>query len=38
MAAAFGKALTPEEVKLLAAAYSEPALRLEPHPRVKLGS
>jgi hypothetical protein len=37
-AAAFGKALPPDEVNLLAAAYSEPALRLEPHPAVKLGS
>lgn len=36
--AAFGKALTQEEVDRLAAAYSEAAVRLHPHPGVKLGS
>jgi len=36
--AAFGKALTQAEVARLAAAYSEPAARLHPHPGVKLGS
>ncbi len=36
--AAFGDALTQSEVDRLAAAYSEPALRLHPHPGVKLGS
>jgi hypothetical protein len=36
--AAFGKALTRSEVARLAAAYSEPAVRLHPHPGVKLGS
>ena len=35
---AFGTALTPAEVAHLAAAYSEPAARLHPHPSVKLGS
>lgn len=37
-AAAFGTALTQAEVARLAAAYSEPALRLHPHSGVKLGS
>jgi hypothetical protein len=37
-AAAFGRALTQQEVGRLAAAYSEPTLRLQPHPSVKLGS
>jgi hypothetical protein len=37
-AAAFGHALTQAEVDRLAAAYSEAALRLHPHPGVKLGS
>ncbi len=36
--AAFGAALTQAEVERLAAAYSEPAARLHPHPGVKLGS
>ncbi len=36
--AAFGTALTQAEVARLAAAYSEPAVRLHPHPGVKLGS
>jgi hypothetical protein len=36
--AAFGKALTGAEVARLGAAYSEPAVRLHPHPGVKLGS
>jgi hypothetical protein len=36
--AAFGAALTQGEVERLAAAYSEPAVRLHPHPGVKLGS
>ena len=36
--AAFGRALTQAEVQALAAAYSEPAARLHPHPGVKLGS
>ncbi len=36
--AAFGTALTQAEVARLAAAYSEPAVRLHPHPAVKLGS
>jgi hypothetical protein len=36
--AAFGRALTQAEVNRLAAAYSEGALRLHPHPAVKLGS
>jgi hypothetical protein len=36
--AAFGTALTQAEVARLAADYSEPALRLHPHPGVKLGS
>jgi hypothetical protein len=36
--AAFGTALTQSEVARLAAAYSEPAVRLHPHPGVKLGS
>ncbi len=35
---AFGKALTQAEVQRLADAYSEPAVRLHPHPGVKLGS
>jgi hypothetical protein len=35
---AFGHALTQAEVEALAAAYSEPAARLHPHPGVKLGS
>ena len=36
--AAFGTALTQAEVARLATAYSEPAVRLHPHPGVKLGS
>jgi hypothetical protein len=36
--AAFGAALTQTEVDRLAAAYSEPAIRLHPHASVKLGS
>ncbi len=36
--AAFGAALTEGEVERLAAAYSEPAVQLHPHPGVKLGS
>ena len=36
--AAFGGALTQAEVNRLAAAYSEEAARLHPHPGVKLGS
>jgi hypothetical protein len=36
--AAFGAALTQGEVERLEAAYSEPAVRLHPHPGVKLGS
>ncbi len=36
--AAFGTALRSAEVARLAAAYSEPAVRLHPHPGVKLGS
>jgi hypothetical protein len=35
---AFGTALTQAEVARLAAVYSEPAVRLHPHPAVKLGS
>ena len=35
---AFGKALTQAEVQRLAAAYSEPAVRLHPRAGVKLGS
>jgi hypothetical protein len=37
-ASAFGTALTQAEVARLAALYSEPAVRLHPHPGVKLGS
>ncbi len=37
-APAFGTSLTQAEVARLAAAYSEPAVRLHPHPGVKLGS
>ena len=37
-APAFGRSLTQAEVARLAAAYSEPAVRLHPHPGVKLGS
>jgi hypothetical protein len=36
--ASFGDELTQQEVDRLAAAYSEPALRLHPHPAVTLGS
>ncbi|MGO8906393.1 MAG: hypothetical protein ACLQMH_12325 [Solirubrobacteraceae bacterium] len=37
-AAAFGRALSPAEVQALSSAYSEPTVRLEPHPTVRLGS
>jgi len=37
-AAAFGRALSPAEVQALSSAYSEPAVRLQPHPTVRLGS
>jgi hypothetical protein len=37
-ASAFGSALTPTRVDALARAYSEAAIRLHPHPGVRLGS